>query len=379
MKLLGVTHVFGSIGYAAGLAVTEKSHDFINNRIRSFANTEKRDWCRYLPFIAYSFNASVSAGTQMSPFMTLFGFETLLPSEMAFGPHRYDFLNEVNNRFEVARDIAQQNLLVAQDRAVKSLNHKRRDLTFQVGDLALVRRVTRKKNVSHKMLSVFEGPVKILEVGKVPVIYLVQYLGSKRKKWYTHVSKLKAYILRDITKLGLPTNSQPVPIQDSDAASSDAESENLDDQVPTVISSQTTPVPHDKPRTSSNSNENSMPHISVEMKTFPQLDRRKNHEAMISVPNLRRSFPQTVPHASSSPAHIFDDMPALTPYNNQEYLTPTQLSPQWTSPPDTANLEPRVIPAPENINGDHHDVVSSPHLPIGSPPPTHGYFLRQRK
>lgn len=374
MKLLGVTHVFGSIGYAAGLAVTEKSHDFINNRIRAFANTEKRDWCRYLPFIAYSFNASISAGTQMSPFMALFGYDTLLPSEIAFGPHRYDFLNEVNNRFEVARDIAQQNLLVAQDRAEKALNQKRRPLTFNVGDLALVQRITRKKNISHKMLSVFEGPVKILEIGRSPVLYLVQYLGSKRKKWFTHVSKLKPYILRDITKLGLPSmTTAQVPTYESDVSTSEEECDDDDNEI-SRTKRKAIRIPSESGMPDLHSEEIPNLTLSTHKENFTQLPIPGN-SGENSSHNFLSGFPHVNSHEEMRRNENNDDMPILTPYVNVS--VPTQLSPPSISPLDTVNESTRAISLPTINLSQRTDL--SPHLPIGSPPPTHGYFLRQRK
>jgi len=121
--LLGIEHKFGTIGYAAGLGVTERSHDYINNRLKIFASGKVKDWCRFLPYIAYAFNTSISASTSQSPFKTLFGFETIFPSEAHLGAHRYGLINDITNRLLKARDVAQQNLLQAQLIGEKNLTH----------------------------------------------------------------------------------------------------------------------------------------------------------------------------------------------------------------------------------------------------------------
>ncbi len=227
------------------------------------------------------------------------------------------------------------------------------------------------------MLSVFEGPVKILKIGKSPVLYLVQYLGSKRKKWYTHVSKLKPYLLRDNTKLGLPTNTtSQVPTHDHDASSSESDSESQEGHGNSRISDIPTHIPNQKPGTSTNT----LPKIPNKTRSFPQSNRMENNQAVGSPLNLSSVLPQLPMHSNTHQENSDHDMPVLTPYTNMNFSAPHQISLHAASSQDIANQATRIFPLTDLNQGDnHHHDPTSQYLPAGTPPPTHGYFLRQRK
>lgn len=378
MKFFGITHKFGSIAYAAGLGITERSHDFISARLRTFAKTNPKTWCRYLPFIAYSFNASISVSTKMSPFLTLLGYETLAPSDLSFGPHRYGFLNEVNNCFEIARDITQQNVLDAQVTAEKALNQRRRDVSFEIGQEVLILRMGRKKNVSKKLLPYFEGPVKIIGKGKAPVLYLVQQVKGRRKQSFMcHVSKLKAYIRRDMTKFGLKNYTEPhsesddsceeeelpkmssrttaaapkmIGIQNDPDSESDLDETNEDTDVQTA-------------RKPTSTQANRIGRLTVDSETTRTQEQSRSH-----VDVSRRH----VTHISNGSQNIYWDMPALTPQLQTEEQEKQSKNLRFPNTPDS----------PMDIAGlnDNNEIQNSEveHFLQGSPVPTHTYNLRKR-
>lgn len=362
MKLLGITHKFGTVAYAAGLGVTERSHDYISARLRTFSKSNPKNWCRFLPFIAYSFNTSVSASTKMSPFMSLLGYDSILPSDLSFGPHRYGYLNEVNNCFEIARDITQQNVLQAQYQAEKVLNKRRRELSFEIGQEVLILRMGRKKNVSKKLLPYFEGPVKIIGKGNAPVLYLVQQVKGRRKQSFMcHVSKLKPYIRRDMTIYGLSNNghqsndvevntyktrkspvNEPSHVNsdenDGDTENSDPESENAEHEIRT-------------PRKSRR-------HDIIEV--------TRTHDTAQS----RKHF--MPPTRQVQPVHklvqdVYEGMPTLSPQFSREEQEEQS---KYFNP---RNTEPE-LPFSDNILEES----DTEHFLQGSPTPHHQYNLRKR-
>jgi len=97
--------------------------------------------------------------------------------------------------------------------------------------------------VSAKLLPIFVGPVEILEIGNVPVLYLVRQEENRRKqKFWVHVSKLKKYVSRDFEKLGLTNMTQ----QQETLPSNDSDEELADDlEMPTLNIEDTSFIPWD--------------------------------------------------------------------------------------------------------------------------------------
>ncbi|RWR99413.1 hypothetical protein B4U80_09302, partial [Leptotrombidium deliense] len=91
-----------------------------------------------------------------------------------------------------AREIAKNNIAESQIKSKQYYDKKRRDVTFNIGDLVLVYTPKRIKGRSEKLLHPYHGPYRITKkIGTV--VYEVSPISGTKKPDLVHVSRLKRY------------------------------------------------------------------------------------------------------------------------------------------------------------------------------------------
>jgi hypothetical protein len=126
-----------------------------------------RSWDKSLPYAEFSYNNSYQESLKMAPFETLYGrrCQTLLfwnetGEQKVFGPN---ILQEAEKQVHMVRE----NLRVTQSRQKSYADHRRRKLSFEVGDFVYLKvspmRGLRRFKVRAKLTPRFIGPFKILE------------------------------------------------------------------------------------------------------------------------------------------------------------------------------------------------------------------------
>jgi hypothetical protein len=135
--------------------------------LRTCALQNGRCWDKSLPYAEFSYSNSYQESLKMAPFEMLYGrrcWTSLFWSETrewkVFGP---DILQEVEKQVRKVRE----NLCVTQLRQKSYTDHRRRELSLEVGDfvylkVSLMRGLCRFK-VRGKLAPRFIGPFKILE------------------------------------------------------------------------------------------------------------------------------------------------------------------------------------------------------------------------
>lgn len=212
--VLGIRHILGTPYHPEGQGMVEKSHDTINTKLRMLVSSHCRDWDRHLNFLAFSINSQYSESTHYSPHFLVYGSEPLFPSQLQYDSQKYGYVTEVESRFAVARDLAQQSLLNNQFSCEKKTNKNRRHEAFKPGDKVLILRFGRKKNIPSKLMCVYVGPLVILKrCDNIPTNYLVEHLSKKNKqRYWIHSSKLIRFVERD--KDFLKTNESVIRMHD---------------------------------------------------------------------------------------------------------------------------------------------------------------------
>ncbi len=111
MKLLQIDHKFGTIYNFRSIGSCERHHDIINTKLRAFVSEKCDNWDAFLPYFEFAMNSSYSTATGTTPFKILYGFDAIVPSQLAYGIHKYDFISNVESRWNAARELAQETLL----------------------------------------------------------------------------------------------------------------------------------------------------------------------------------------------------------------------------------------------------------------------------
>jgi hypothetical protein len=180
--------------------------------LRACALQYGRSWDKSLAYVEFSYNNSYQESLKMTPFEMLYGrrCRTLLfwseaGEQKVFGP---DILQEAVKQVHLVRE----NLRVAQSRQKSYSDHRRRELSFEVGDFVYLKvspmRGLRHFKVRGKLTSRFIGPFKILEKrGEVAYqLELLPQLSDVHDVF--HISQLKKC---------LRVPEEQLPMEDLDA------------------------------------------------------------------------------------------------------------------------------------------------------------------
>jgi hypothetical protein len=146
---------------------TERVNQILEDMLRACAMQYGRSWDKSLPYAEFSYNNSYQESLKMAPFEMLYRRRCRTPlfwnetgEQKVFGPN---ILQEAKNQVHMVRE----NHHVVPLRQKSYTDHRRRELSFEVGDLVYLK-VSPMRDLHHfkvrgKLAPRFIGPFKILE------------------------------------------------------------------------------------------------------------------------------------------------------------------------------------------------------------------------
>jgi hypothetical protein len=146
---------------------TERVNQILEDMLRACALQYGRSWDKSLPYAEFSYNNSYQESLKMAPFELLYGrrcrtllFWSKMGERKVFRP---DILEEAEKQVHMVRE----NLRVAQSRQKSYADHRRRELSFEVGDFVYLK-VSPMRGLCHfkvrgKLAPRFIGPFKVLK------------------------------------------------------------------------------------------------------------------------------------------------------------------------------------------------------------------------
>jgi hypothetical protein len=145
----------------------ERVNQILKDMLRACALQYGRSWDKSLLYAEFSYNNSYQESLKKAPFKMLYGRSCQTPlfwnetgERKVFGP---DILEEAEKQVRMVKE----NLHVAQSRQKSYADHRRRELSFDVGDFVYLKvspmRGLRRFKVRGKLAPRFIGLFKILE------------------------------------------------------------------------------------------------------------------------------------------------------------------------------------------------------------------------
>jgi hypothetical protein len=180
--------------------------------LRACALQYGRSWDKSLSYTEFSYNNSYQESLKMTPFKMLYGRRCQTPLFWNETGERKVFGSDILQEAEKQVRMVRENLRVTQSRQKSYADHRRRELSFEVGDFVYLKvsplRVLRHFKVRGKLAPRFIGPFKILEKrGEVSYqLELPPQLSDVHNVF--HVSQLKKY---------LRVPQEQLPMKDLDA------------------------------------------------------------------------------------------------------------------------------------------------------------------
>uniref|UniRef100_A0AC34FI21 RNA-directed DNA polymerase n=1 Tax=Panagrolaimus sp. ES5 TaxID=591445 RepID=A0AC34FI21_9BILA len=140
---------------------------------------EAFEWSDVLPFALFAYNTVPHEATGETPHFLLHGFDALTPSEIdpsekptVYQTDLEDYKHQVLENLYAAQEVVREKLENYRNRMAKEYDSRKRThpTTINLGDLVFVELPTeRVKNALSKLAPRWEGPARVVEIGKTHV------------------------------------------------------------------------------------------------------------------------------------------------------------------------------------------------------------------
>ena len=173
----------------------ERINAIIATMLSMYVNEYHSDWDAYLTFVIFAYNTNQQASTKFSPFRVIYGREPQLPEEIQLPPDpQSKALIEVT--WPKIREMVKNNLIEAQERYTSNYNEARVAVSYNEGDLVLVRFPNPIPGLATKLLHKYHGPYRIVRKKSELTYELEGIAAGDRQKMTVHVQRLKPFVSR---------------------------------------------------------------------------------------------------------------------------------------------------------------------------------------
>jgi hypothetical protein len=146
---------------------TKRVNQILEDMLRACALKDRKSWDKCLPYADFSYNNSYQKSLKMSPFKVLYGRKYRTPLFWNEPRENQVFEKEILREAERQIQVVGENLKLAQSRQKSYVDHRRRKLSFQVGDFVYLKvspmSGLHRFKIIGKLTPRYIGPFKILE------------------------------------------------------------------------------------------------------------------------------------------------------------------------------------------------------------------------
>jgi hypothetical protein len=193
-ELWGMTQLMSTAFHPQTDGQTERVNRVLEEYLRSYVGPLHEDWDTYLSMAEFAINNARQASTGMSPFYMTYGCHPRMPDRLGLASKETPAAIQYVRNVEKAVSEAKAALAEAQSRMANYYNSKRRDVSYEPGDLVLLSTTNLRLKVpgSGKLLPRFVGPFPVeKQVGKAA--YKLALPPSMLVHPVFHVSLLHPY------------------------------------------------------------------------------------------------------------------------------------------------------------------------------------------
>ncbi|GFW79112.1 retrovirus-related Pol polyprotein from transposon 412 [Trichonephila clavipes] len=196
-ELLGIDKTKTTPLHPQSDGMVERFNRTILNNLSLMVSKNQQDWDQKVPLFLLAYRSAVHETTGYSPSQMLFGRDLRLPCDLLFGrppdtpssPEEY--VQNLQARFEDVHNLARERINLRTEKMKTRYDTKATGHQFKEGDKVWFYNPTRRKGLSPKLQSHWDGPYTILKIINDVVIRIRKSTNSKPR--VLHYDRLAPY------------------------------------------------------------------------------------------------------------------------------------------------------------------------------------------
>ncbi|KAK2918385.1 hypothetical protein Q8A73_002756 [Channa argus] len=180
--------------------LVERFNRTLATQLAILTSQHQKDWDQHLPLVLWAYRTAVQESSQCTPATLMFGRELRTPVDLVFGPPpepeitggpELDYLRRLKEPLSVVHQLARESQGDAGARQKRAYDGRCHGQPFAVGDNVWVYCPVRKRGLSPKLTSHWQGPGEILDRIS-EVVYRVR-MPRKGRRVVLHRDRLAPY------------------------------------------------------------------------------------------------------------------------------------------------------------------------------------------
>lgn len=199
--ILGVNKTRTTPLHPASDGMVERYNRTLQNQLALYVNDHQTDWDDHLPLLSMAYRTAIHESTSYSPSRLLFGREIKVPLDLLHGQPPGDeeeneqkytkYSEQLGEKLHSIHEHAREHLTISGENLKTRYDIRANTHAFKEGDQVWLHNPRRKKGVSPKLTSDWEGPYSVLK--KInDVVYRIQ-LTRRSKPRVVHRDRLCKY------------------------------------------------------------------------------------------------------------------------------------------------------------------------------------------
>ena len=199
-RLLGIDTTRTTALHPQSDGMVERFNRTLENQLAIFIEKHQQDWDSHVPLILLAYRSPVHESTGKTPSFLMFGREVNVPIDLLFGrppgsketetvDHHVD---QLETRMENVNEFARTRIRIASDRMKRRYDVGSTTEKFQCGDAVWLYNPQRKKGLSPKLSTDWEGPYLVVKQIN-DLLYRIQK-SPRGKSRVVHRNRLWSYI-----------------------------------------------------------------------------------------------------------------------------------------------------------------------------------------
>lgn len=179
--------------------MVERFNRTLEEHLRKVVSDNQKDWDKHIDLFLMAYRSSVHDTTSQTPASILFGTELRLPADMKFGisskesRRTQSYAQDIRRRIEAIHQNTRMQSQLKSDKMKARYDYAANCEGFEEGELVMLYNPKRRKGLSPKLQTCWEGPYKVVKRIN-DVVYRIQWNQSTRAKMkVVHLERLAKY------------------------------------------------------------------------------------------------------------------------------------------------------------------------------------------